>query len=68
MQGVAPSWVLPFPLDFCLLFTYFICQKQKARERSLNMLLMSTMVWILIGVAVVILAVVIGAKIKDRYF
>jgi len=32
------------------------------------MLLMSTMVWILIGVAVVILAVFIGVKIKDRYF
>ena len=32
------------------------------------MLLMSTMAWIVIGVAVVILAVVIGAKIKDTYF
>jgi len=32
------------------------------------MILMSTMVWILIGVAVVILAVFIGVKIKDRYF
>jgi len=33
------------------------------------MLLMSTRGWIVIGVAVfVILAVVIGAKIKDRYF
>jgi len=32
------------------------------------MLLMSTTVWILIGVAVVILAVFIGVKIKDRYF
>ncbi len=31
------------------------------------MLLMSTMAWILIGVAVVILAVFIGVKIKDRY-
>ena len=31
------------------------------------MLLMSTMVWILICVAVVILAVFIGVKIKDRY-
>jgi len=32
------------------------------------MLLMSTMAWIVIGVAVVILAVVIGVKIKQRYF
>jgi len=32
------------------------------------MLLMSTFLWIIIGVAVVILAVFIGVKIKDRYF
>ena len=32
------------------------------------MLLMSTFLWIIIGVAVVILAVFIGMKIKDRYF
>ena len=33
------------------------------------MLLMSTLSWILIvGVVVVILAVFIGTKIKDRYF
>jgi hypothetical protein len=32
------------------------------------MLLMSTGVWIIIGVVVVILAVVIGTKIKDKYF
>jgi hypothetical protein len=32
------------------------------------MLLISTMGWIAIGVAVVILAVVIGVKIKQRYF
>ena len=32
------------------------------------MLLMSTFLWIIIGVAVVILAVFIGTKIKDRYF
>jgi len=32
------------------------------------MLLMSTTAWIVIGVAVVILAVVIGVKIKQRYF
>ena len=31
------------------------------------MLLMSTFLWIIIGVAVVILAVFIGVKIKDRY-
>ncbi len=32
------------------------------------MLLMSTIGWIVVGVAVVILAVVIGVKIKQRYF
>jgi hypothetical protein len=32
------------------------------------MLLMSTFLWIIIGVAVVILAVFIGTKLKDRYF
>ena len=32
------------------------------------MLLMSTEYWIMIGVAVVIVAGVIGVKIKDRYF
>ncbi len=32
------------------------------------MLLMSTMGWIIIGVVVVILAVVIGKKIKDTYY
>ena len=32
------------------------------------MLLMSTMGWIVVGVAVVILAVVIGVKIKQKYF
>jgi hypothetical protein len=32
------------------------------------MLLISTMGWIVIGVAVVILAVFIGMKIKDKYF
>ena len=32
------------------------------------MLLISTMGWIAIGVAVVILAVFIGMKIKDKYF
>jgi hypothetical protein len=32
------------------------------------MLLMSTFLWIIIAVAVVILAVFIGTKLKDRYF
>jgi len=32
------------------------------------MLLMGTMGWVVIGVAVAILAVFIGSKIKDRYF
>ena len=32
------------------------------------MLSMSTSGWVIIGVAVVILAVVIGTKIKDKYF
>ena len=37
-------------------------------KRRPNMLLMSTMTWVAIGVAVAILAGVIGVKIKDRYF
>jgi len=32
------------------------------------MLSMSTLSWVITGVAVLILAVVIGMKIKDRYF
>jgi hypothetical protein len=32
------------------------------------MLLMSTTGWVVISVAVVVLAVFIGMKIKDRYF
>jgi hypothetical protein len=32
------------------------------------MLLISTMGWVIIGAAVVIFAVFIGMKIKDRYF
>jgi hypothetical protein len=32
------------------------------------MLLMSTLGWILIGVAVVIVAAIIGTKIKDKYY
>jgi len=37
-------------------------------KRRLNMLLISTMGWIVIGVAVVIVAGFIGMKIRDRYF
>jgi len=37
-------------------------------KRRPNMLLMNTMSWIVFGVVVVILAVFIGKKIKDRYF
>jgi hypothetical protein len=32
------------------------------------MLLMSTSVWVIIGVVVVVLAVVIGTKLKDRFY
>jgi hypothetical protein len=32
------------------------------------MLSMSTLSWILIGVAVVILALFIGTKVKDKYY
>jgi hypothetical protein len=32
------------------------------------MLLMSTVTWIIIGLAVVALAVFIGTKIKDKYY
>ena len=37
-------------------------------KRRPNMLLISTMGWIVIGVAVVIVAGFIGMKIRDRYF
>jgi hypothetical protein len=37
-------------------------------KRRPDMLLMGTMGWIIIGVAVAVLAVFIGLKIKDRYF
>ena len=37
-------------------------------KRRPNMLLISTTGWIVISVAVVIVAVVIGVKIKERYF
>jgi hypothetical protein len=36
-------------------------------KRRPNMLLMSTMTWVAIGVGVAILAGVIGVKIKDKY-
>jgi len=49
---------------------YESCGYKQVRliERSLNMLLLSTFTWIIIGVAVVILAVFIGMKIKDKYY
>jgi hypothetical protein len=37
-------------------------------ERRLNIFLLSTLSWILIGVGVVILVVFVGTKIKDRYY
>jgi hypothetical protein len=43
-------------------------KQDRGIERSLIMLLMSTMSWIIIVVVVVILAVVIGKKIKDTYY
>jgi hypothetical protein len=52
-------------VDFDCDFYYKLDYKQ---ERRLNLLLMGTLSWILIGVAVVILAMFIGTKIKDRYF
>jgi hypothetical protein len=43
--------------------------KQDSRiERGLNMLLVSTLGWIMISVVLLILAVFIGMKVKDRYF
>ena len=32
------------------------------------MLAMATVVWVIIGVVVLVLAVVIGTKIKDKYY
>jgi len=55
MRGQA----FPFYTDYIIIVRW---------KRRPNMLLMSTMAWVVIGVAVVILAVVIGAKIKDKYF
>jgi hypothetical protein len=43
-------------------------KQDRGIERKFNMLLMSTLSWIVIGVVAVILAVVIGRKIKDRYY
>jgi uncharacterized membrane protein YqjE len=43
-------------------------KQDRGIERRLNMLLMSTLSWILIGVGVVILVVFIGMKIKDKYY
>jgi hypothetical protein len=56
------------PLTFAFFSGTLFGQKQKDRERRLNMLLMSATAWIVIGVAAVILAVFIGKKIKDKYF
>jgi len=52
------------------IWLYESCGYKQVRliERRLNMLLMSTLSWIIIGVAVVILAVFIGTKIKDKYY
>jgi len=52
------------------IWLYESCGYKQVRliERSLNMLLMSTFTWIIIGVAVVIVAVFIGMKIKDKYY
>jgi len=52
------------------IWLYESCGYKQVRliERRLNMLLLSTIGWIVIGVAVAILAVFIGTKIKDKYF
>ena len=51
------------------IWLYESCGYKKVRliERRLNMLLMSTLHWVIIGVAVVVVAVIIGTKIKDKY-
>jgi hypothetical protein len=59
--------------DSCRLieiWLYESCGYKRVRviERRLNMLLLSTFSWIIIGVAALILAVFIGMKIKDKYF
>jgi hypothetical protein len=43
-------------------------KQDRGIERSLYMLSMSTLNWILIGVAIVILALVVGTKLKDKYY
>ena len=52
------------------IWLYESCGYKQVRliERRPDMLLMSTLSWIIIGVAVVILAVFIGTKIKDKYY
>ena len=60
------GWWYSFDCDFDYKLDY---KQDRGIERRLNMLLMSTLRWILIiGLAVVILAVVFGTKIKDKYF
>jgi len=51
------------------IWLYESCGYKKVRliERRLNMLLMSTLHWVIIGVAVVVVAIIIGTKIKDKY-
>jgi len=43
-------------------------KQDRGIERRLNMLLMSTFLWIIIVLAVVVVAVFIGTKIKDKYY
>jgi hypothetical protein len=43
-------------------------KQDRGIKRRINMLLMGTSSWIFIVVVVVILAVFIGKKIKDKYF
>jgi len=50
------------------LYESFGYKQVRLIERRLNMLLMSTTIWIIIGVVAAILAVFIGTKIKDKYF
>lgn len=37
-------------------------------ERRLTMLAMATVAWVIIGLVVLVVLVVIGTKIKDRYY
>ena len=55
-------------IEVCL---YESCGYKKLRflERRLNMLLMSTITWILIiGLPVAVVAYIVGTKIKDKYY